>query len=281
MSGLPADTAINTASFYGGVTLSGSVSGGRNNYGSTVQVRYSVTTGKIEILKSGNAVASFLPSDLDTTNSGDGLAIFQKGQVTIPLSTTTLPKEVLELHVPQIGGVPLSYTRFGTYLNLNVSLLQQKIDPLAAFVFGQPTASGSMPTSGSATYRSDVYGAVFVPNGTSPSLYAMGDGSGSATFSANFASGTVSTLINLAGNDALGSGGYATFGSVSGSGSILSGGPAFSGSLSGSGSGGFTGAFFGPSAVEMGYVFNVQGTYNSTEFVAYGNVFGTTASPPP
>ncbi|KPL67946.1 hypothetical protein SZ64_07330 [Erythrobacter sp. SG61-1L] len=281
MSGLPADTKINTASFYGGVNLSGSVSGGRNNYGSTVQVRYSVTTGNIELIKSDKTVASFLPSDLDTANSANGLAIFQKGQVSIPLTSTTLPEEVLELHVPQINGVPLSYTRFGTYLKINVSLFQQKIEPLAAFVFGQPTAGGSMPTSGSATYSSDVYGAVFVPNGTSPSLYAMGDGKGSATFSANFGSGTVSTLINLAGDDMLGSGGNASFGSVSGTGTIQSGSAAFNGSLSGSGSGGFTGSFFGPGALEAGYVFNVQGTYNSTDFLAYGNVFGTTAAPPP
>ncbi|MCB5424179.1 hypothetical protein H0274_02810 [Altererythrobacter sp. CC-YST694] len=277
--GLPADTALNTASFYGGVNLSGSVSGGRNNLGSTVQVRYSVTGGRVEVLKSGSVVASFTTADLDTTNSGNGLAIFQKGQVSIPTTSITLPKEVLELHVPQISGVPLSYTRFGTYANLNVSLFKQEINPLAAFVFGQQTAT-NMPTTGSATYNSDVYGAVFVPNGTEPSLFAVGDGNGSATFSANFGSGTVSTLINLAGVDALGSAGYASFGSVSGNGTIASGGPAFSGTLSGSGSGGFTGAFFGPSAVEMGYVFNVQGTYNSTDFVAYGNVFGTKAPPP-
>lgn len=258
--GLPADTALNTASFYGSVTLGGLVSGGRNDLGSTVQVRYSVTGGKVEVLKSGSVVGSFTTADLDTANSGNGLAIFQKGQISVPTTDITLPKEVLELHVPQINGVPLSYTRFGTYAKLNVNIFSinsSSFNPLAAFVFGQQTASNSMPTSGSASYNSDVYGAVFVPNGTSPSLFAVGDGNGSATFSANFGSGTVSTLINLAGVDALGSAGSASFGSVSGSGTIASGGPAFNGSLSGSGSGGFTGAFFGPGAAVVGYVFNV------------------------
>jgi hypothetical protein len=186
-----------------------------------------------------------------------------------------IPSEILELHTPSISGVPLLYTRFGTYLKINANILNinsSSINPIAAFVFGQPTAS--TPTSGSATYSADLFGAVALLNGQDTQLYTLGDGHGSATFSANFATDSVTTLISL---DADGR----DFGDLNGTGSIMSGGPAFSGNLTGAASGGFTGAFFGPSAVEMGYVFNAQGSADGHTFLTYGNVFGTTAPPPP
>ena len=119
-----------------------------------MQVRYTVSTGKIEIIKSGSTVASFLPSEL-STSSTTGLALYQRGTTQVG----NLPAEVFELHDPQIGGVPLTYVRFGTYVKLNVSLLSQTINPIIAFVFGQPTDTGSMPLSGTATLDrvNDVY----------------------------------------------------------------------------------------------------------------------------
>ncbi|HTN14438.1 MAG TPA: transferrin-binding protein-like solute binding protein [Sphingomonadaceae bacterium] len=259
-----------TASYYGkaGLSLSGKISPNLTRYdlGTNVQVKYVVTTGQIQLIKPDGKIISFLPSELDVANSSDGIAIYQRGSSGID----GIPKEVFELHAPKINGVTLSYTRFGTYAKVNVSL-SPSIEPLAAFVFGQPTASGSMPVSGNASYTSDLFGVVVKETGSvPPDFYTMGDGYGSATFSANFGSGTVSTLINL---DTDGGG---NFGTLNGSGTITSGGPAFNGTLTGSANGGFTGAFFGPNAVEMGYVFQAQGT----GFVTYGNVFGTKAPPP-
>lgn len=126
-----------------------------------------------------------------------------------------------------------------------------------------------MPTSGSASYQSDLYGAVLIPAELETQFFTLGDGNGSATFNVNFASGVIDTLINLETSSR-------DFGDLTGTGAILSGGPAFNGTLTGAASGSFTGAFFGPVAQEMGYVFQAE----NSEFVTYGNVFGVAAPPP-
>ncbi|MBO9603221.1 MAG: hypothetical protein J7496_12025 [Novosphingobium sp.] len=272
-SGLSLDTNVNTASFDGSVTLGGNVNLTRADLGSRVQVKYVVANGHVQLIRNNSVVADFAPNEL-SADSNSALALYTRGSVF----GTDLPQETFELHVPSIGGVPLTYTRFGTYAKVSVNILNinsSSVNPLIAFVFGQPTSSGSMPHTGSASYTSDVYGAVVVPNGQNTQFYTLGDGHGSATFSANFANSTVSTLISL---DSDGGG---DFGDLSGTGSIVSSSSAFHGSLTGAGTGEFTGSFFGPvssgSPAEMGYVFQAQGS----GFLAYGNVFGVHASPPP
>ncbi len=230
-------------------------------------MKYVVSSNEIQLIRNNSLLVKFNASELSPDSTAD-LALFTRG--TVPF--TELPQEVFELHVPTISGVPLSYTRFGTYAKINANILNvnnSNINPLVAFVFGQPTANASMPTSGTGTYSTGIFGAVVVPNGLDTQFYTLGDGYGSASFSANFASGTISTLVSL---DTQGG----DFGDMTGTGVILSGGPAFNGTLSGSASGGFTGAFFGPNAVEMGYVFEAEGS----NFLTYGNVFGTKAPPP-
>lgn len=267
-SGVALNTNISTASFDGSVTLGGNVNLTRGDLGNRVQVKYVVSNGHVQVIRNSSVIADFAPSEL-SADSDASLALYTRGSVL----GTDLPQEVLELHVPSINGTPLTYTRFGTYAKINANILNvnsSSINPLAAFVFGQPTASGSMPT-GSATYTSDLFGAVVVPNGLDTQFYTLGDGHGSANFSVNFGTGSINTLINL---DTDGGG---DFGDLTGIGSIVSGSPAFHGTLTGAGTGEFTGAFFGPSAVEMGYVFEAKGS----TWVTYGNVFGTKAPPPP
>lgn len=231
-----------------------------------------VSNNQIQLLRNGSQIASFAASELSPDSTSE-LALYTRG--TIP--TTSLPSEVFALQVPSLNGVPLSYTRFGTYTKINVNIFNignSSINPLAAFVFGQPTDSGSMPVSGSASYNADLYGAVVIPDGLDTQFFTLGGGHGSATFNADFAGGLVNTLINL---DADGR----NFGSLTGNGSIASGGPAFNGSLTGSGSGSFTGAFFGPGAIEMGYVFQAEGSSGGSSYLTYGNVYGAVSAPPP
>lgn len=233
-----------------------------------MQVKFLVATNQVQLIRNNSVVATFSASEL-SPDSNDQLALFTRGTVI----GTDLPDVTFEVHTPSINGVPLSYTRFGTYADVTVNLFNvnsSKIDPLVVFAFGQPTPQGSMPTSGTASYDADIYGAVVIPNGTSTQFYTLGDGDGSATFNVNFGSGVINTLISLEtdGGD---------FGDMTGTGAILSGGPAFNGNLTGSATGAFTGAFFGPGAEEMGYVFQAKGS----NFLTYGNVFGVEPAPPP
>ncbi|WEK47378.1 MAG: hypothetical protein P0Y56_03575 [Candidatus Andeanibacterium colombiense] len=272
-SGVALDTKIDTASIDGKVTLGLAVDVTRGDLGSRVQVRYVVSTGHVQVLRNDSVIADFAASEL-SPDSNSSLALFMRGDVKVLGQSLGLPEETLELHVPSIGGVPLSYTRFGTYAKITANIIvnNSKIDPLAAFVFGQSTPNGSMPHTGSATYTSDLFGAVVVPNGTNTKFYTLGDGSGSATFGVNFGTGAINTMINL---DTDGGG---NFGTLNGTGMVLSGGPAFNGALTGAGTGIFTGAFFGPtSPAEMGYVFEAKGS----NWITYGNVFGTKNAPPP
>lgn len=220
----------------------------------------------MQVLKNGSVLNTFGPSEM-SADSTDDFVIYTRGTTIVD----GLPKQLFELHTPSINGVQLNYTRFGTYVNIRTGIfdIPTNIDNIAVFAFGQPSAQGSMPVSGSASYQADLYGAVLIPDGTNTQFFTLGDGDGSATFNVNFASGLINTLINLETSSR-------DFGDLTGTGAILSGGPAFNGTLTGAANGSFTGAFFGPSAQEMGYVFQAE----NSEFVTYGNVFGV-APPPP
>ena len=118
--------------------------------------------------------------------------------------------------------------------------------------------------------------AVAMPAGAPGNLTYNLDNS-SATFSANFAAGTVQTEINLVptttvnSQTATGNGmqllTYAlpaiTLGTLSGTGSIATGTQRFSGTLTASvgpfSNGNFGGAFFGPQAAEFGFAFAAVG----------------------
>ncbi len=238
-------------------------------------MKYLLSAGQVQLLRNGNVVDTFAFNEL-SADSGDGLALFQRGEISIPFTDVSLPEKVLELHVPSIDGVPLSYTRFGTYAEVNLNIFNinsSSINPLLAFTFGQPTESSAMPT-GDATYNVDLLGTVVVPDGTNTAYYTLGDGHGSAEFSVNFTSGDILTAIQLGadGRD---------FGSLTGTGSIVSSGPAFNGTLTGDATGAFTGSFFGPDAAEMGYVFQGQGNDGNDDFLTYGNVYGIRESTGP
>jgi hypothetical protein len=118
------------------------------------------------------------------------------------------------------------------------------------FLFGYPTATRDMPLSGTASYSTAV--------SANMKTELPSDGehmlSGSATFTANFGQGNVSTTLKLAYPDS-------TSYAYSGSGPIS--GNLFSGPFSSSTDpylqlGSFAGGFYGPKATEMGYVFVVE-----------------------
>lgn len=179
------------------------------------------------------------------------------------------------LTTPIVNSVPLSYVRFGTlYATANAA------GPFEghAFVLGAETRANDLPKSGSATYTAAVGGQAFAAG--APPLQLTGS---TATFSANFGTGAITTGLNLVGRPT-GGGATIALDSLTGVGTISRAKPGFTGLFTGTGTvqGSFSGAFFGPGAVEFGYNFLVGGINGAGRaFTAIGGAAGSTAIPPP
>jgi hypothetical protein len=131
----------------------------------------------------------------------------------------------------------------------------------AAFVTGYKTPTGSVPTTGSATYLGSVVGQVIYPKAGAENGVGQADLTGSATLEANFASGGITGELTgmMAGSAPWNS--VSLLGSIAGgqfSGtSAVTSAPANNGSLSAAATGTFAGMFFGPNAQELGAVWTL------------------------
>lgn len=207
------------------------------------------------------------------------------------------------------GSVPLSYTVFGTWSTINTSDNGPFIANSGTFrtmIGGSPTLVSDMPKTGSANYTIGVGGTAIVTRAPGSDLGAPfppsspGSGSGgvttivdatpyppgmepvtttyslsgnsSGTFSANFASGAINTTLTLAGTVAGSAAAPVNFGTFTGTGTLTSGGPGYTGTLTGTPADGiFSGAFFGPQALETAFGYFLSGT----KFSAAGGAGGT------
>jgi hypothetical protein len=167
--------------------------------------------------------------------------------------------DVLTLIIPTSGGVPLNYTLVGTWGTNLTTTPTYRIG-----IGGIPTLVSDVPKTGSANYTVGIGGNA----NNAGTNYTLSPNS-TATFAANFGAGTVATTINLSGV-AGSSTTPVSFGAFSGTGAISSTTPGFSGTFSGTAfnssaiSGVFSGAFFGPQAIEMGYAYALSaGTFNA------------------
>lgn len=160
-------------------------------------------------------------------------------------------REFVSLAVPEVDGVALSYTSLTSWSRLERSKGYWQ-DYFG--VGGVPTLASDMPRAGTATYSATIYGGA-VQNG---SPYGLGPGS-SATFSADFGKNSVATSFTMVSVADAGSAAI-PFGTFNGTGTISNSGPGFGGTLSGNGTTGiFSGAFFGPKAIEMAYAWYLSG----------------------
>ncbi|MGI9375060.1 hypothetical protein D6851_04230 [Altericroceibacterium spongiae] len=150
--------------------------------------------------------------------------------------------------------VDLTYTSYGIW--------QQGSNAGAEFNFfvgGVETATADMPRTGSASYTGAADGLAVVDGTTYQLLGSTG------TLTADFGTGAVETSLTLRGNANPDEAnfmvpGTTDLGTLTGSGTIGADSNRYSGTLSGAGmSGDLDGAFFGPSATETGYSFQVQG----------------------
>jgi len=151
----------------------------------------------------------------------------------------------------QVGApFQLTYLSFGIWTHTDTATGDVRKSHI---LFGYPTASGSMPVTGSATYQTMVNASMFEGGPSFPNTQSEVDGT--ATFTANFGTGAIGTELSLARQA-----GGQSLGVFTGTGTIQSGnqfGGTFTSTAATFSNGTFMGGFFGPSAAEMGYNFSI------------------------
>jgi len=223
------------------------------------------TDHSVQKYGAGVTIAYNAAADSYTLTAPDGTTdTFSSSTSTPPSGYSPQPHQlalfkndaVLGIETPLVNGVALNYTALASWSHFNVNE-----SSYYNAILGVPTIASDMPRSGTANYQTNVIGSAFL-NSSSYDLSAAS----TATFSADFAAGTVATTLRLAGTPFTPTPMSAArppvdFSSYSGTGTIAAGGPAFSGTLAHTPdnpiplTGEFAGAFFGPQAKEMGYSF--------------------------
>ncbi len=238
----------------------GFISTGTETLGSGVAVVYDTASGNLTLTAPNGMSTTFTAADEVAGQSTPTSRLYNKANPAGGVFGGSLS-------VPSISGVPLSYTRFATFYAAG--------SPAGfdghAFVFGVQTQAGDVPTTGTATYSGGAGGSVFLAGVGTPGRLT----NSSATLTANFATGSIATVLNLLVTP---NGGVETpLDVITGIGSLGAVKPGFSGTLAGTGTvaGNFGGAFFGPQAAEFGYDFVVGGvTSGGVGFTAVGGAAG-------
>ncbi|MFP5330355.1 MAG: transferrin-binding protein-like solute binding protein [Alphaproteobacteria bacterium] len=218
---------------------------GVSGRGPAVIFSYDAATGKYTI-SSSSASASF--------DASGGSRAGQFDKYTLTSGTTTDELRLFRnVASSTYTGLRLSYLSYGIWSHSDSQTGERE---LVYFLFGTPTATSDMPRTGSASYNTAVSGNIrdIKPTTDGVTEYAVG---GSATFTADFAAGTVGTELTLVRSDNLALGTYSGTGTISANqftGIFSSTNPYFQ-------SGSFMGGFFGPAASEMGYTFFIR-NYN-------------------
>ncbi len=262
LSDLSGDRTFQTA----GVKYDVSTTGGTSNsssltFGNGVQVAYTAASDSYTLSIPGATTTTFQPSEVQLPQQAPNVVQYLKRDASGAVT------DVLTLIAPSSGGVALSYTLVGTWgTNLNTATRTYRIG-----IGGIPTLANDVPKSGTANYTVGAGGSA----NDSGTNYSLSPNS-TATFSANFAAGSVATVLNLSGVTGP-TAAPVSFGAFNGTGTISSTGPGFNGTFTGTAfnssavNGVFSGAFFGPQALEMGYAYALS----AGGFNAVGAVVGT------
>jgi transferrin binding protein len=163
----------------------------------------------------------------------------------------------------------LNYAVLGEWWTFSAPFVPQSI---TEFAFGYETPVSAMPVTGTAAFSGVAFGTLFTPGDTQVSLFLL---HGNAALSVDFASGEITggfTQMTAQGPWAqqAGWGTWAPWNDVSVSASIAAGTNKFTGttaaasnpqsaaSLSGSATGSINGAFYGPTAQELGAIWTLS-----------------------
>jgi hypothetical protein len=182
--------------------------------------------------------------------------------------------EHVYVHVADPAISNLSWTTYGTW-GVHVDFGAPSTTA-AAFVTGYKTPTGSIPTTGSATYLGSVVGSVIHPDAGQENGIGTADLAGNASLQANFASASVTGSLTNMMAGSLPWNSVSLLGTISGGQftgtSAATSAPANSVSLNGSATGTLSGTFFGPSAQELGAVWTL---FDGTS-AAIGSIGATT-----
>jgi len=172
---------------------------------------------------------------------------------------------------PNNPTLQLSYVSFVQLNEYAYSPISNTQMPFSLFqLYGLPTAPGNMPTTGSATYSGVVYGSGYNPAIATTDLTVTGTGQ----LNANFATGAITTTLVL--NAAPMTGGASqslgtyTFTGATGAGSFT----AYMPTVNSNPTGNMLGQFYGPTASEVGAVFNITTIYITPQPMNATNIAG-------
>jgi hypothetical protein len=207
--------------------------------GQRVTVSYDAASGNYT-LSDEVASASFQASDRTSSSN------YTDEYVKNGTGVTDRLKVYGNLRTAPAAGAPLtlSYVTFGKWTHTDTVANRTRE---ASVVAGFATPVADMPRTGSATYQT-IVSASMLAHGPGAGSFPFSDVTGTATFSANFANSSVNTALSLPAGTFSGPG---TITENRFAGTFTSTSPYFTG-------GHFAGGFFGPTAQEMGYSFNIE-----------------------
>lgn len=243
----------------GTINTAGSVQSDTTVASATIAITYDPATRSYTLARQGGNKA-FRQTDLTLVDS-------TSPRIPYANYLHTLSDGSEELFISQMPGTAdarLNYVGNGVYLEQHFDGSKYSVTG-DAFYFGIPTAAGSLPTTGSATYNVSLLGYLAAHGGTAFLI----KGGNPGTLNADFALGTVSVngiasyidLINGGGTGNNGGGGFGYSGTAT-----IGSGSAFSGNFTLAAVGGsWSGQFFGPAGTEVGARF-LSGS-GSTQYV--------------
>ena len=242
-------------------TTATAASGFRNGTRITTSVIYDPATDTYTLRDTGSPTltSSFGPTNIDVVASDAAFTVYKK----VSGSTT----ETLRL-LNQGAGNPLivlSYVDYGQWRRATTASGTTNINDTYV-VFGTKTARADMPHSGTGSYNTILDGTFVNKTGN----YAV---SGTGTFTADFAAGSISySSVANATPETIGT--AFSFGTLTGTGSIAFNSSSFRGTGATNGSGysmGVNGGFYGPGAAEIGGVFTLKGNGGNGTGAIVGN----------
>lgn len=218
--------------------------------GPGVTIRYDAAAGTYTV-QDDLASASFGASNLASTSKG--FEVYAKTSGTVS-DTLNLLVNARPGAAKASAALQLSYLSLAIWAHTD----GQSGDNRKTYIlFGFPTAEADMPRTGSASYRALVTG-TRTELGSDVAVWRDSEIRGSASLTANFATGQIDTQLVLTPLTGPGS-----FGTFVGTGSIYDNASAqFGGTFASTNpnflSGAFYGGFYGPAAKDMGYGFVTQ-----------------------
>jgi hypothetical protein len=264
--------AINAATNYSGDLAGGPVSlgvaGSEGNSDQRVRLAVQTTIGTSEFVIREAAEESRYTSTNQLTGSSAGVTeyVFRTSDAaTGEFSQTEYLNNTIKGSVTSDAALAREQVSYANWWRGDSTTGQKR---LTYTIWGYPTFTSDMPTTGSATYTSRVTARMVRASigGNGGTIAKLG---GTVTLTVNYATGAVALTLNL-------TDGATTVGTYTGTGAVAAGANRFSGSFSGASplAGTFNGGFFGSQGAEVGIAFALTGAVAGVEQRAVGVVVG-------